>query len=379
MIRSYLSHILTNLPGWRTNRKIVVIESDDWGSIRMPSKQVYEKCLKAGYPVDKIAYERYDSLASEEDLELLFDTLTSFKDKQGNHPVITANCVMANPDFDKIKADNFNSYHYELITETFKKYPNHSGCFNLWIKGMEAGIFLPQYHCREHLNVSLFMDALRKGDRDVLFGFDHEMPGCIQMGPEVRGNSFMEATRYNSTRDKKDKLSYFLEGLNLFEKLFGFKSESVIPPNYIWSPDFNEAVKGKDVTYFQGIKKMYEPVVGGKTKSYSLYLGKKNNFGQTYLLRNALFEPSLFRLKIKDPVGQCLAAMAIAFRMKKPAVICSHRINYVGFLEEANRDKTLKLLKNLFSAALMRWPEIEFMTSVQLGQLINSKNGFLKK
>lgn len=29
-----------NLPGWHTRRKIVVIESDDWGSIRMPSKEV---------------------------------------------------------------------------------------------------------------------------------------------------------------------------------------------------------------------------------------------------------------------------------------------------------------------------------------------------
>jgi len=32
---------LVNIPGWRTNRKIVVIESDDWGSVRMPSREVY--------------------------------------------------------------------------------------------------------------------------------------------------------------------------------------------------------------------------------------------------------------------------------------------------------------------------------------------------
>lgn len=373
MIRSYLSRILTNLPGWRTNRKIVVIESDDWGSIRMPSKQVFEKCLKAGYPVDKIAYERYDSLASEKDLELIFDTLTSFRDKHGNHPVITANCVTANPDFDRIRADNYKNYYYELITDTFYKYPNHSGCFKLWLEGKEAGIFYPQYHCREHLNVSLFMDALRKGDRDAKFGFDHKMAGCISMGPEVRGNNYMEPTRYNSIQDKKEKLSFFIDGLDLFEILFGYKSASVIPPNYIWSPDFNEELKKKEVIYYQGIKKMYEPVVGGKSKSYSYYLGKKNNFGQTYLLRNALFEPSLFRLRIKDPVDHCLADMAVAFRMKKPAVICSHRINYVGSIEEANRDKTLKLLKVLLSKALEHWPEIEFITSVQLGQLINSK------
>jgi hypothetical protein len=36
---------LANLPGWCTNRKIVVIESDDWGSIRMPSLTIFENLL----------------------------------------------------------------------------------------------------------------------------------------------------------------------------------------------------------------------------------------------------------------------------------------------------------------------------------------------
>src|SRR6056297_3463585 len=95
-LKNILASNLANILGWRTDRKIVVFESDDWGSIRMPSKNVYHKCLKAGYRVDKIAYERYDSLASEDDLELLFDLLTSYKDINGNHPVMTANVLPAN-------------------------------------------------------------------------------------------------------------------------------------------------------------------------------------------------------------------------------------------------------------------------------------------
>ena len=46
MYRNTLKSLLTvhasNIPGWRTKRKIVVIESDDWGSIRMPSLKVFE-------------------------------------------------------------------------------------------------------------------------------------------------------------------------------------------------------------------------------------------------------------------------------------------------------------------------------------------------
>lgn len=97
--RSSLARHLVNYKGWQTTRKIIVIESDDWGSIRMPSKEIYDNLLKSGIRVDRCPYNRYDSLASEEDLSALFDVLTSFRDMNGNHPVITANTVVANPDF----------------------------------------------------------------------------------------------------------------------------------------------------------------------------------------------------------------------------------------------------------------------------------------
>lgn len=92
---------ILNLANWHTDRKIIVIDSDDWGSIRMPSREVYQKLLNKGYAVDRDAYNKYDSLASEADLSNLFDVLSRYKDKNGNSPVITANAVMANPDFKK--------------------------------------------------------------------------------------------------------------------------------------------------------------------------------------------------------------------------------------------------------------------------------------
>jgi hypothetical protein len=365
------SSYLLNIRGWRTDRKIVVIESDDWGSVRMPSKEVYEKCFKTGYPVDKNCYERYDSLLSQDDLELLFELLIGFRDKNGNHPVITANCLVANPNFKKIKQDNFEIYHYELITETFKRYPKHANNFKLWQEGMKSKIFFPQYHGREHLNVSLFMDALRRGDRDVHFGFENQMPGSIPRGSFDKENVYVKATKYSTLKDKEEKLAIFLEGLELFEKLFGYRSETIIPPNYTWSPDFNKAVFDKGVMTFQGNCKMVEPVPGSNPKYHTIYFGKKNKLGQTYLVRNSVFEPSMFKLRIKDPVGKCLSDMAIAFRMNKPSVITSHRINYVGYIDETNRDRTLKMLSQLFTIALNRWPEIEFMTSDHLGKIIN--------
>lgn len=371
MIKPFIARIITNLPGWRTNRRIIVLESDDWGSIRMPSKLIYEKCLKAGYPVDRTKYERYDSLLSGNDLDLLFDLLLSFRDNKGNHPIITANCVVANPDFEKIRKDNFRRYSFELITETFKRYPAHSNNFEKWQQGIAQKIFFPQFHAREHLNISLFMDSLIRGNIDSHFSFDMQMPGIISHGSKPGGNYYVEPTKYNTLEDKHDKLEIFLEGLDLFNKLFGYKSESIIPPNYTWSPDFNRSVLEKGVKYFQGIRKIRELFPDGRYIYHSYYLGKKNNLGQLYLVRNCFFEPSLKIPGVSDPVKQCLFDIGMAFAMKKPAIISSHRINFAGYIDPVNRDEGLKMLSQILTQALTKWPDIEFMTSSQLGKIID--------
>jgi len=360
--------IIFGIVGFYTNRKIVVIESDDWGSIRMPSFDVYNKCLNTGYPVDLNPFERYDSLASETDLNLLFDLLSSYKDMNGNHPVITANCVVANPDFLKIRASEFQFYHYELITETFKRYPNHSSNFEIWLNAKSNGLFFPQFHAREHVNVSKFMSALQHKEEDVVFGFNNEMPGSIRKGSVRSGNYFVEATHFSNEEDKLDKLMIYLDGLAIFEQLFGYRSESVTPTNYIWSKDYNKSISEEGVKYIQGVRKMKEPNLV-TPKYYNRYLGKKNEFNQIDLVRNCDFEPSIH--KNKNVVDECLNDIKIAFIMGKPAIISSHRINYVGNIDASNRDKTLKSLNQILKIACSKWPDIEFMTSVQLGNLIN--------
>jgi hypothetical protein len=111
-----LKHHLANIPGWRTRRKIVVFESDDWGSIRMPSRAVYEALLDKGIRVDNLCYNRNDALASEADLAALFEVLSSVQDQHGNPAVFTANTIVANPDFEKISASDFIEYHYQPFT-----------------------------------------------------------------------------------------------------------------------------------------------------------------------------------------------------------------------------------------------------------------------
>ena len=72
-MNKYREHILRNIIntfGYKTNLKIVVFESDDWGSIRMPSKLAYSNLLKKEIDVDKsYLYDTLDSLEKKGDLE----------------------------------------------------------------------------------------------------------------------------------------------------------------------------------------------------------------------------------------------------------------------------------------------------------------------
>lgn len=140
-IKSSISKVVFNLLGWKTNRKIIVIESDDWGCVGMPSKEIYNKLLVEGFKPDKNPYMKYDSLESEQDLIALFEVLSSFKDKNGDPAVMTVNYVMANPDFKKIKESNFTHYFYEPFTETYKKYPDHKNSYRLLTEGIRQKFF----------------------------------------------------------------------------------------------------------------------------------------------------------------------------------------------------------------------------------------------
>ncbi|HQK69984.1 MAG TPA: hypothetical protein PL101_02605 [Bacteroidales bacterium] len=356
---------LINIPGWRTKRKIIVIESDDWGSVRMPSREVYELLLLNGIPVDKLYFLQYDSLESEQDLTMLFEVLYSFKDKFGNHPVITANTIVANPNFEKIKASGKIKYYYEPFTETYKKYPNHSRSFDLWrTEGIANNLLWPQFHGREHLNVKKWMNAINSSDQWELEAFNHDV--LLGYHSEKTIN-YMPAFDYSNPEECEYLNTIVAEGLDLFKRIFGFSSKSFVAPCSVKGDNLDNALKNKGVL-FQQFGKHYIPNKSDAFKIKNRFWGQQNNVGQIYWRRNVTFEPS--RDPKHDWVDNCLSMIDIAFRWGKPAVIGSHRVNYIGSIFPENRSFSLLLLKKILKQALKHWPEIEFMSSDQLGEVI---------
>lgn len=370
-IKSILQSNIRNIQGWHTNRRIIVIESDDWGSIRMPSRKVYNNLLNAGIRVDHCPYNRFDSIESESDLLALFNGIKKFKDFKGNHPVITTNFVTANPDFQKIKDSGYQDYHYELFTDTYKRNPKHHNTFTLIREGMREKYIYPQFHGREHLNVNRWMTALRQNLPETRFTFKNRLFGISTNITSEMRRSYMSAFDFDNIDEIDDHRNILNDGLRLFENIFGYKSKTFIATNYCWHSLIEETLKNNGVNFIQGSYNQIEPSGGNKSpKIISHRLGRFNKFGQMYLVRNAFFEPSL--LNTVDPVAYCINNIEIAFRWGKPAIVSSHRVNFIGSIVKENRENNIILFIKLLKQIRSKWKDIEFMNSEQLGDLIYS-------
>lgn len=355
--------------GWKTNRKIVVFESDDWGSVRIRSKADYDDMLKKGIDVDRNNFTRFDCLESNQDLEDFFDVLESHKDKNGKPAVYTPMSIVANPNFEKIKADNFQKYHYETIAETYQKYPAHNRAMDLWKEGMKRKVFAPALHGREHLNVSKWMNGLQKNDEGLRLAFEHGSFGIANYNKQ-RVHDHLAAFDPETENDIEPFFEIISSAGKLFKDAFGESPEHFIASNSPEPKSLEKALKEIGVKYLSRYKLQRYPLGNNKFTREFNWLGKKNKEGQLVLTRNAGFEPS--SNKDYDWVDHCLADIKNAFMWGKPAVVSSHRVSFVGFIDPQNSANGLKALNELLTKIKQTWPEVEYMSSMELGETILS-------
>jgi hypothetical protein len=367
-IRERLAKNYINWIGWSTKKKYVIIESDDWGTIRMPSKTVYLELIKQNIPVDKFSFDKHDSLESTEDLEALFDVLYSVKDNNGHPAVLTAYHVMANPNFEEIEKNGKTQYVYETILDTYNRNPHTKDSFTAIQKGMKMGIYIPQFHGREHIHVGRWMEAINSKSSKEQLGFKHKAIissfGIDDIEPYKK--DYFKGFDFDNELEEQEVISIHKDGLKLFKEIFGMDSITFTAQGSVWGNSILEMLKSEGIELIGG--QQLQPNGYKGYKRIDKIWGKRNDYGLTHWRRNVLFEPS--RNQEFDWVQKCISEMEIAFRWGKPAVISSHRENFIGSIFPENREKSLQNLKNLLIALLKKWPDIEFISSEQLAKVM---------
>lgn len=360
--KSFISRLNSNLSGKNISKKIVVFESDDWGAIRVPSKDAIDRLKIKGLDLTKNAYTRFDGLECNSDLESLLEILDKYKDINGNHPIITANFVTCNPDFEKIKSSCFDQYFNQKISETYNNYSHSDKVLDLVFSATSNGLFLPQFHGREHVNAEFWISLLKNNDPLFRIAFEEGISGLGRESVPHISRS-IQAT-YDTLNTDFAKIS-LEQGLDCFEEIFGFRSNSFIPNNYVLDFKLLPFLFSNGVTVSQGMRYLLSPKGIGKNKFKVLRKnGSMNQGKQIEIVRNCLFEPT----ETGRDYLSTLKEISLAFSLKQPAVISTHRINFSSRISFENRDKNLKHFDDLINSIIKKWPDAEFYSTLGLAK-----------
>ena len=374
-IKGTIVNNLKNTIGWKTKRKIVVFSVDDYGNVRLDSSLARANMDAIGMKIYS-RFDALDTLETTDDLSALFEVLSSVKDKKGNSVVFTPFALPCNIDFERMAAEGYEKYHYETLPKTYEKLEQlqpkaYSGTWKLWQEGISKGLMKPQFHGREHLNLTLFNEKLKAKDTELLMALKNRSYTSISDDtyPTISSTAAFDFWLF---KENENFIPIIKDGLKKFEEVFGYSSDYFTPPVFNIHHSLFKTLKENGIQYIDlGLmRKEHQGLNQYKTEFN--YTGKTTREGLKTIVRNVVFEPTEERGI--DWVAFAIKQIETAFRWNRPAIISSHRVNFCGHIEESNREKGLIALKKLVQEIVIKWPDVEFMAANELGDLLKKIN-----
>ncbi|HQY20137.1 MAG TPA: hypothetical protein PLX80_04740 [Ignavibacteria bacterium] len=337
----YLPHYLRK----KFKEKIIVIESDDWGLERAMNIDSIN-FLKKKYSEEKFTRWTFDALETNEDIELLYEVLGSFKSNFEYPPVITANFVTHNVDY-----DSSDDLKFIPISKGFNK--DSEDVRELYKCGIENNFIYPQLHGFSHYNLSELTKYFYTKEGQEAFE-----NSFFTGSTTIKGNlKFLTGELCFMNKDTKIK-----ESIDELCKIFNVESETIIPPNYILSKQNIDDLKNNGIKMIQSSNRL----VQSDGSRYSFPYFRIRN-GLVWSVRNARLDPHIDYGFYHD---ECINDIGKAFDNKLPAIIDFHRVNFSGKFTPLYRDKTLSEMKKLFECVYKKWPDVKFLNSSDLNKLI---------
>ncbi len=360
-----------NLLGRKIKQKVLIVESDDWGMVRIESKEAYKKLMNKGVKVQNDPYSYHDFLETDESVQKLYDFLRSLKDHTGQPLRITGNLILSNPDYDKIKLSNFHEWHKTTLDIQYENKPSSKNVLTLFKQGAMEKLFIPQLHGREHLHIPSWLKALQNGHEETKIAFENH--SYAHPSTHFKGSKMNFQTTFHSRDAYEENFAdqSLIEGMKMFEEYFGFQSKSFIAPRYVWKEKLEERMAGLGVKTIQGKIYRFEPKdeETDQLKKVMRFQGSQGKYGTINCVRNVFFEPSQnpsFNWE-KDAVRRIKAA----FLLGKPAVVSMHRLNFVNGIYKNNLEASLERLRNLIKVVQKEYPEVLFLSTDQFHDLFN--------
>ncbi len=382
-----LSRIRVAKPGRKiawASRKVIVFESDDWGAcFAFPSLAVYEFYRRTlqGNGADKIWEDLpRTTLEDPEDMERLFRVLERYKGGDGRPARFQANYIMANPSariVDGLLA------RYEMVSlpdvpEGWAK----GDIIEKAKEGMRRGVWHREFHGYAHVNYRRHEAELRDGGGEAYPRDFRKEWYCWMKSNRPQFASVQEY--FNDLGEWSSKLSYgeqlrdIREGLTIFKSVFGENPRSAVAPFYVWQGKTERALGKMDVRVIQGKNRQYNDLgIRNRMNSFDERIAENlwpNGMGDfnrkwrvRYLHRNVDFEPG----EGPDSWARAYEGIRSAWNRGEPAIVSTHRINYVA-LEKSSVEANLEQLDRLLACIRRNDPQAVYLTDWEVAQLYES-------
>jgi hypothetical protein len=348
---------LKNLIGTKCQRKLVAICLDDYGNVRLHSRDALAELERQRLP-RRIHFDEFDALETSKDLESMFEVLSSVKDSKGNNARLTALANVANADFAKMKADGFENYSYEMLPTTYGKLGNeYQNCMELWRQGIDRHLIRPEFHGREHLNLRILMAKLKNRNHDVLTCFSQNSLARLTE-PTGSHSSWTAAFEFNEKKELSEHCEIIADGINCFERVFARRPGVFNSPGGKEHPSLHPFLKQQGFRIVERSFFHWAHQGKGRFRPSFARARAETKLKPAISIRNCVFEPTA--PAHIDWVAKTLQQIEIAFYWNRPAIISCHRVNFVGKICEKNRQTGLSALRSLLAAIVARWPDVEF-------------------
>jgi len=329
---------------------VLVISSDDWGDV-------------------------LSSRESPADLDDLAAVLRRFRDRYGNHPVVTAYVNPAKPDFARIAESGFKEYSWRF------RYDDEPEMVEKWKSLSAEGLVEMQFHGREHVNVALWLAALRDdvpGFREQFrlgrIPYVHDAVYQSRLALDKRFG-FLFRSYIDATMDPPRSLPLGVQaemvrsGVELMREHFGAAPSVAVPPGHVWDVNTLEAYRAAGIAFFE-VPEMPVTAVGRyleRIANAGIVRWQSRPHGVGALIRNCIFEPGW---QEANRLQAAIAARGAAAKARElmslgiPVVVGTHAVHYTGDVRK--RDANLAGLATLIDEVQRAYPDVAFLSASQL-------------
>jgi hypothetical protein len=237
--------------------------------------------------------------------------------------------------------------------------------------GARDGVFALQLHGMEHYWPSALLHAARQDESLRTWLTGEEFPPYEAL-PSALQSRWIDGSRLPSQPLAADEiLAAAAEETATWRLIFGQPPKVVVPPTFVWTREVESAwiATGVEVIITPGRRYTHRDGAGQPASEENpIHNGQSAGEKARYLVRDIYFEPE----RGHTP-AQALEAASQRFLLGRPALLETHRSNFIG--NEAECQQSLERLDELLCTALQRWPALAFLSPEALARIYADRTG----